>query len=93
MESNSLIIDLKDISFSYSGDKPVLDHLSFHLHSGDRIGLVGPNGSGKTTLFHIIMGLLRPFSGRIELFGRPAHEEKDLRAARKMGWTKRQKRR
>jgi len=83
MESNSLIIDLKDISFSYSGDKLVLDHLSFHLHSGDRIGLVGPNGSGKTTLFHIIMGLLRPSSGRIELFGRSAHEEEDLRAARK----------
>ncbi len=83
MESNSLIIDLKDISFSYSGDKLVLDHLSFHLHSGDRIGLVGPNGSGKTTLFHIIMGLLRPSSGRIELFGRSTHEEEDLRAARK----------
>lgn len=83
MESNSLIIDLKDISFSYSEDKLVLDHLSFHLHRGDRIGLVGPNGSGKTTLLHIIMGLLRPSSGRVQLFGRPAHEEKDFRAARR----------
>lgn len=83
MESNSLIIDLKDISFFYSEDKLVLDHLSFHLHRGDRIGLVGPNGSGKTTLLHIIMGLLRPSSGRVQLFGRPAHEEKDFRAARR----------
>ena len=82
MERDSLIISLEDISFSYSGDKLVLDHLSFQLRRGDRIGLVGPNGSGKTTVFHIIMGLLRPSSGRIELFGKPAEEEKDFRTAR-----------
>ncbi len=83
MDSNSLIINLKGISFAYSGDKFVLDYLNFQLRRGDRIGLVGPNGCGKTTLFHIIMGLLRPSSGRIELFGRPASEEKDFRGARK----------
>jgi cobalt/nickel transport system ATP-binding protein len=83
MESNSLIINLKDTTYSYSGNKFVLDNLSFQLHSGERIGVVGPNGSGKTTLFHIIMGLLRPSSGRVELFGKPAYEEKDFREARK----------
>ena len=83
MESNSLIINLKDISFYYSGDKLILDRLSFQLHRGDQIGLVGPNGSGKTTLFHIIMGLLRPSSGKIELFDKPANEEKDFREVRK----------
>jgi cobalt/nickel transport system ATP-binding protein len=83
MENNSLIINLKDTSFSYSGDEFILDELNFQLHRGERIGLVGPNGSGKTTLFHIIMGLLRPSSGRIELFGKPAHDEKDFREVRK----------
>jgi cobalt/nickel transport system ATP-binding protein len=83
VESDNLIINLEDISFSYSGDKPVLDHLSFQLLRGDRIGLVGPNGSGKTTLLHVIMGLLRPSSGTIELFGKTAHGEKAFRAARK----------
>jgi len=83
METNSLIVNLKGISFAYSRDKLVLDNVSFQLSRPDRIGLVGPNGSGKTTLFHIIMGLLRPSSGRIELFGRPANEEKDFRGARK----------
>lgn len=83
MGRNNLIINLKDISFSYSTGKTVLDHLSFQLHQGDRIGLVGPNGSGKTTLFHVILGLLRPSSGIIELFGRPANGEKDFRAVRK----------
>jgi len=83
MDGNSLIINLKGISFAYPGDKRVLDHLSFQLRRGERIGLAGPNGSGKTTFFHIIMGLLRPSSGRIELFGRPANDEKDFRGARK----------
>jgi len=69
MQSNSLIINLKDTTFSYSGNKLVLDNLSFQLHRGERIGMVGSNGSGKTTLFHIIMGLLRPSSGGVELSG------------------------
>ncbi|MBW2246657.1 MAG: ABC transporter ATP-binding protein [Deltaproteobacteria bacterium] len=83
MGHNNLIINLTELSFSFSADKPVLDNLSFHLHRGDRIGLVGPNGSGKTTLFHIILGLLKPYSGTVELFGRQAKQEKDFREARK----------
>jgi len=83
MDSNNLIINIKDTTFSYSENKFVLDNLSFQLHSGERIGMVGPNGSGKTTIFHIIMGLLSPSSGSIELFGKPVHEEKDFREARK----------
>ncbi|UCF73428.1 MAG: ABC transporter ATP-binding protein [Deltaproteobacteria bacterium] len=83
METDNLIINLEDISFSYWGDRRILDCLSFQLRRGDRIGLVGPNGSGKTTLFHIIMGLLRPSSGRIELFGMPVNGEKDFRGVRK----------
>jgi cobalt/nickel transport system ATP-binding protein len=83
MGHNNLIINLTELSFSYSTDRPVLDNLSFHLHQGDRIGLVGPNGSGKTTLFHIILGLLKPCSGTVELFGRQAKDEKDFREVRK----------
>jgi cobalt/nickel transport system ATP-binding protein len=83
MGSNNLIIHLKDISFSYSGDRLVLDHLSFQLRRGDRIGLVGPNGCGKTTFLHVIMGLMRPSAGSIELFGKGVREEKDFREARK----------
>ena len=76
------IIQLHDISFAYPGSSPVLHHLDFVLHRGDRIGLVAPNGSGKTTLFHIIMGLLQPLQGNIEIFGRPAREEKDFKIVR-----------
>jgi len=82
MEKNELIINLEDITFSYPGGAPVLDKLNFNLHRGNRIGLMGPNGSGKTTLVHIIMGLLKPSAGRIEIFENPAVTEKDFRNVR-----------
>jgi len=46
------------------------------------VGLIGPNGSGKTTLFHVIMGLLRPNAGRIEVFGKERKNEKDFQPVR-----------
>ena len=82
-DKNSLIISLEDISFAYPGSASVLDKLNLRLYQGDRMGLMGPNGSGKTTLFHIIMGLLKSSSGRIEIFGRPVEEEKDFRSVRR----------
>jgi len=83
MERIGLIIDLEDISFAYEGGSPVLDGLNLSFHKGDRMGLMGPNGSGKTTLFHIIVGLLKPSGGRMEIFGRAVREEKDYRHVRR----------
>jgi cobalt/nickel transport system ATP-binding protein len=72
------IIKIDGISFHYPGAAPVLKDLDFTLFEGDRIGLIAPNGSGKTTLFHIIMGLLKPTAGRIEIFGQRVAEEEDF---------------
>ncbi|MDL1968701.1 MAG: energy-coupling factor ABC transporter ATP-binding protein [Deltaproteobacteria bacterium] len=83
MDSNNLIINLTDISFSYPGSPKVLDNLDLQLSRYDKVGLIGPNGSGKTTLFHIIMGLLKPLSGKIEIFGKTAKEEKDFISVRR----------
>jgi len=82
MDNDDLIINLIDISFGYPGGAPVLEKTNLHLHRGNRIGLMGPNGSGKTTLFHIIMGLLKPTAGSIEIFYKPVVEEKDFRQVR-----------
>lgn len=76
--ADDIIIELTGISFSYAGRGPVLKGLDFKMRRGERIGWVAPNGSGKTTLFHIIMGLLPPDEGRIEIFGQPVKEEKDF---------------
>lgn len=78
-----VILNLSKIRYRYPGGPPVLNDLDFHLHAGDRIGLVAPNGSGKTTLFHIIMGLLKPLSGSIEAFGRVRQDEKDFVSVRR----------
>ena len=82
MDKDNLIINLKDISFSYPEGAPLLNNLSMQFYKGDRVGLIGPNGEGKTTLFHIIMGLLKPYSGKLEIFGKPVMEEKDFRSVR-----------
>lgn len=72
------IIELQDISFSYPGGSPVLRDLELRLYEQERIGLIAPNGSGKTTLFHIMMGLIKPSTGRITAFGRTVSTEKEF---------------
>ena len=72
------LINLENISFAYPGNVAVLTDLNFKFNEKEKIGLIGPNGSGKTTLFHIIMGLLKPTSGKIEIFGHPMTQEKDF---------------
>jgi cobalt/nickel transport system ATP-binding protein len=77
------VIKLDNVCFSYSDGRRILDRVFFELHEGERVGLIGPNGSGKTTLFHIVMGLLRPSTGSIEIFGRERREEKDFQPVRR----------
>ncbi len=71
------MIRLKDVRFKY-GAGYVLDGLDLDIGPGDRVGLMGANGSGKTTLCHIIMGLDRPESGDVEIFGRKRVAEADF---------------
>lgn len=73
---------MQDITFGYNATRDVLRKLSLTFSEGDRVGLMGPNGSGKTTLFHIILGLLKPRAGEIEIFGKGMHHEADYRWAR-----------
>lgn len=74
------VIELAQIGYRYPDGRKVIDRLDFVLHRGQRIGLLGPNGSGKTTLFHLIMGLLKPDTGRLSIFGRPVCKDKDFEA-------------
>lgn len=83
MTIHTPIIDLKGVTFGYSDGPLVLNHLDFTLCPGERIGIMAPNGSGKTTLFHLIMGLVKPLSGQVSVFGRALREEKDFAEVRR----------
>jgi lipopolysaccharide export system ATP-binding protein len=57
-----------DLTKSYRGRK-VVDNVSVRVKQGEVVGLLGPNGAGKTTTFYMIVGLITPDSGRVELDG------------------------
>ena len=63
------MIQISDISFSYSSKKPIFDKLSLTLPSGNIYGLLGKNGAGKSTLLKIISGLLFPTDGTLDVVG------------------------
>jgi zinc transport system ATP-binding protein len=77
--ADETVVKLSSVSFQYD-EKQVLDNINFSLHRGDFVGIVGPNGSGKSTLMKLILGLLPPAAGKIELFGTPLAKFRD--------WTK-----
>src|SRR3989475_4258744 len=62
------VVDLEQVSFAFGGER-VLDEVSLRIGRGDFLGVIGPNGSGKTTLLRVLLGLLKPTSGRVRLFG------------------------
>ena len=68
----STILNIKNVSFSYqaSTSSAILENISLEMQKGDFAALIGPNGGGKTTLIKIILGLLKPSSGSLELFGK-----------------------
>jgi cobalt/nickel transport system ATP-binding protein len=78
MTTAAPIIELKGVTFGYTGGPPVLRDLDFTLRRGERIGIMAPNGSGKTTLFHLIMGLVKPLAGQVTIFGKTLREERDF---------------
>jgi zinc transport system ATP-binding protein len=65
------LISLKNVSFSYDGNEKVVENVSYDVHKGDYIGLIGPNGGGKTTTLKLMLGLLIPTKGQVMLFDTP----------------------
>ena len=66
------MIDVDQLIFTYpGGDRPAARDLNFELKEGEIFGLLGPNGAGKTTTQNILIGLLRGYSGRVAVMGRP----------------------
>jgi ABC-2 type transport system ATP-binding protein len=63
------------------GDFTAVDHISFEVRPGEILGYLGPNGSGKTTTIRLLLGILRPTSGRARVLGfDTAHQAEQVRA-------------
>ena len=70
------------VSFRYPGSEAhALDDICLHVKAGETIALVGPSGAGKSTMAHLVIGFVRPTSGRLLLDGRDMNEI-DLRSYR-----------
>ena len=65
---------LSDVSAGY-GDRPVIENVTLAIEAGSLLAVVGPNGAGKSTLLKVVAGLLRPWSGRVEVLGHPAGQQ------------------
>ncbi|MEG1821212.1 MAG: energy-coupling factor transporter ATPase [Malacoplasma sp.] len=66
---NSIAIKLDSISFSYEEGLEVLSNIAFEINDNEYVCIIGHNGSGKSTISKILMGLLKPTSGSIEVYG------------------------
>jgi lipopolysaccharide export system ATP-binding protein len=66
---NSGTIFLEGLAKSY-GRKQAVRDVTFSMESGEVVGLLGPNGAGKTTVFYMVVGFIKPTSGRIWLNGK-----------------------
>lgn len=77
------MIEFDRVSFSY-GNHPILNDLSFSVHEEERVAILGGSGDGKTTILKLIIGLLRPDSGKIlidgeDITGKTEEELRDVR--------------
>jgi zinc transport system ATP-binding protein len=64
-------VELERVSFAYRGGPPALTDVSLSVEQGAFLGIAGPNGGGKTTLLRLALGLERPASGTVRIFGLP----------------------
>ncbi|MFY9345650.1 MAG: LPS export ABC transporter ATP-binding protein [Planctomycetota bacterium] len=63
------ILRTHDLVKAYRG-RTVVDRVSIHVRQGEIVGLLGPNGAGKTTTFRMVVGMVTPDSGTVELGGK-----------------------
>ncbi len=69
------LIKASNLAFNYGG-APALSDVSLQIHAGEMLAIVGRNGAGKSTLARLLVGLLKPQAGSLELFGKPASKWK-----------------
>lgn len=77
------VIETRDLLKEYRG-RAAVKELNLNIRQGEIYGFLGPNGAGKTTTIRMLLGLIKPTSGSIEIFGRELRRNK-LQILRKVG--------
>lgn len=80
------ILELQDVSFSYSQEKQILKDVSFKINKGDMVSIVGRNGAGKSTVSKLICGFYKPTSGKILFDGKDIETESIKSRSEKIGF-------
>lgn len=65
----STIIDFQNVTKIFKTEQPAVDHVSFQISQGTAVAFLGPNGAGKSTSISMMLGLMKPTSGTVKLFG------------------------
>jgi zinc transport system ATP-binding protein len=71
MPELSPVVELESVSFAYAGGVRVLEDVTLAVQPGEFLAIAGPNGGGKTTLLRLVLGLERPLTGTVRVFGTP----------------------
>jgi ABC-2 type transport system ATP-binding protein len=75
-KTDDLIVRTEGLTKRF-GNLVAVNDLNLEIHRGQIFGFLGPNGSGKTTTIGMLLGLIRPSAGRVEIFGRDISENPD----------------
>ena len=79
------MIEFQNVSFSYDGEHPVVENLSFTIQNGESVGLIGANGAGKSTIMKLLLGLLSG-KGQILVDGLPVNKQNLPAIRQKVGF-------
>ncbi len=74
MNKNGYAVEVKDVSKAFN-NRRVVDCLSFEVNPGEIFGLIGPNGAGKTTTIRMMMDIIKPDEGQVNVFGKKLDED------------------
>jgi len=77
MQDLTPVVVLEDVSFGYRAGVRVLEDVSLEVGAGEFVAIAGPNGGGKTTLLRLVLGLERPTTGTVRVFGQPSGKGAD----------------
>ncbi|HEY6233038.1 MAG TPA: ATP-binding cassette domain-containing protein [Pyrinomonadaceae bacterium] len=85
--TNNPLVEFRDVSFSHAAAaRPVISHLSFKVHEGETLVLLGESGCGKTTTLKLINRLFLPSAGEVRVEGKPTTAWDPIRLRRRTGY-------